>query len=711
MTDSKNSAASILNRRRLPRIPKGLANVLLGVLCLSIGFGICLRLIPQAEQDALDSESDTVRDAAIAQVLQDVEVADSQGVVQPTLSYADELLASGDPTAALVAYDQVLGPDQGSQSTHYRRALCHELLGDRDRAIRVYRGILKKSDPGGVAVASQLGIARIRDAAGDRKQALELLYSILLTSGDTPRDSVLHRLAYVATKQVVSHVVPAYGEGGILAPDWPEDIQRLIDLPIALENLGVSSTRERNGVRVRSRTQADPVSIRVSVRVENANVEQLISELLTRSDLEVRWDSPLGPSRHLELVDVADVDLATLLDALLDPVGRTWISEGETIRIVSEIALSQNILEKLRVARAEQYCHNALTLFPDHARSVRTYYSLGNLAFHIGEYDRANSFYEQILKSSRKAEVLGATSFNHAKSLRRLESLADASAAFIDVVDYARGEPIEAIAYLYLGEIALETGALDEAVKHLVRAVSLATTTDLRQVAAVTLASAYLMSDNPLAANMTLMDHRDILRNSPHHGNSWFLSSLARYRAASNATEQFHRGRDLTSTLSEVTPERFFTSAGVALFGQAYSEIGIASEMQAIYEQMIQQSGMTRSRQQAMLRLADSYVEEGDVHRGRVLYQKLVNGKDPSASQHSRLKLAELDWLSGQEEVCLEHCRLLIDSGTDKEIKRRALEIMGRVYESRSDHYRASLCFAGMVPHIATDSSQPNSQY
>ena len=703
----RTSAAFDLNRRRFPRISRYLKRGVFCVICIAAGFAFCLSILHRP--DSTGSGKPEVA-PSLTVVPAGAELPIPQAPPR-SVNYADDLLVSGNPGDALKIYEQFDVTIPAGDAIRYRMALCRESLGDADESVREYQSIIDTSDQTGFVDAARIGLARVYSAVGQWRQALEILYPMILAGGtpDEPVGSALHQLAFVTTRQATPENIKPYEPNGILFPAWRADIERRLNLPLACQ-AGRGSSQGALGVRVLSRIQNDPTTIRVAIRFDDKPLPSLVEELLSEVSLQLQWESLLRPQRPISLV-VVDSDLATVLDGLLEPIGLTWIADGMRVRILETRKLPSDVRSQEALRRAKRQCHNALALFPDHPASIQSYFLLGNIAFLSGDDERASEYYRQILRNSRDLEVLGDTWFNHAKALFRRGLADDANTAFTKVVDHARGRDVEAIAYLYLSDAAANVGDVDLAVKHVVRAVSIAKETEVRQLAVVTLAAAYLMAENPLAANRTLMDHRNLLKFSPFHGNAIFLSSLARLRAASDLTERFHRGRTLTESLPEVVPERFFTSMGVILLGQAYAEIGTRSGMQTVYETLRSDSQPNAMRHQALMELADSYVQDGDVDRGRALYRELLVQDVAGSSEEARLRIAELDRMAGQEKECLEHCRQLAGSSNSRDVKSRALALMGQVYESREDYYKAALCFGGMIPHISTAKAPSATEY
>ena len=625
-----------------------------------------------------------------------------------SLPQGDDLLKSGDILGASRAYDRLLGQTPNpSEILRYRQALCLELLGDAEHAISAYQALADSSSSAGVVSAALLGQVRMQSQGNHWRASRKLLLTMILTSGgrENTASSAFHYLAQLAAKEIFAADVPLYDDRGIAISNWKDDVAWLLELPAELGS-PERYTQPADTLKILDRLGDNPATIRVAVRHNDMPLATLLDQLLRQAGLHAHWAPTARTVAESRSVNVAvlDLDLATLLDGLLEPIDLVWIAKPPNIQIATRLEVPPDYIQRRRQIQAERICHHALSVFPDHPRATRTYMSLGNIAFQRGQYQAANSYYGEILRRSRDVQIIRDTRFNLAKSLRQLNLLEEAREEFFKVVDHARGHAIEPIAYLYLGESFLEAHETDTAIKHLVRAVSLAHDPAILRLSALTLSSAYLLAGNPQAANMILMDQRDSFDAEPCRSNGLFLSSLARFRAAAIPTERLRRGRNLTSAIAEVEPSRFFSFAEPVLLGQAYSEIGMPNQMQEVYAAAIRTAKPHALRDATMLALANHYVQNDQPARGKELYEELIDHGRSPWSRKARIQTAELAHRHGDDAACLDQCYYLIETSTAPDEKREVLRLMGRVYERQADHYKAALCFAGLIPHVASTS-------
>ncbi|MGB6043877.1 MAG: hypothetical protein WBF93_12030, partial [Pirellulales bacterium] len=289
-------------------------------------------------------------------------------------------------------------------------------------------------------------------------------------------------------------------------------------------------------------------------------------------------------------------------------------------------------------------------------------------------------------------------SFNEAKAHLLLGDLNGSRIAFLEVVDALQGHPLEPAAYLYIGRLDLDSGKPRVASTALKRALSLSTQKEIRQVAAVTLASAYLLWEKPHAANGVLMEHHAILDNSPYAATAAFLSALARFNALDDLQRNEVTGRNLIVTATHTDAKTFFGMHGFLLLGQAYQSLGYVDHMAKVYTEALELDIHGEPRDRLLVRLAEYEIDRGDRARFDRLIQEVVESGHGPWPRRAQFRIAAAALADGQDEQCLAVCRKLLNDGQPSDEDADILELMGRVYERRSDHYNAALCFSGMKP-------------
>ncbi len=205
---------------------------------------------------------------------------------------------------------------------------------------------------------------------------------------------------------------------------------------------------------------------------------------------------------------------------------------------------------------------------------------------------------------------------------------------------------------------------------------------------------------------MTLAEHRELFTDSPDEPNAAFLSALARFRARGSDTDRVRFGRGLTAALAHADPSRFFSFVGYLLVGQAYEEIGLPSEMEAVFETAIRTGRDNYLRQQMAFVLAQRYVNEGRLEDAQRLLEQLADSHDPVWARQAKMEMARLAMSAGRLNECLDLCYELIAEAEAADEKAEILKLMGSVYQKQQDYYRAAICFAGLVPTVPKEATR-----
>src|SRR5262249_53098979 len=121
-----------------------------------------------------------------------------------------------------------------------------------------------------------------------------------------------------------------------------------------------------------------------------------------------------------------------------------------------------------------------------------------------------------------------------------------------------------------------------EALGPLRQAVASANGSAIQPVAVLTLAAAYLLTDNPRAAHAVLLDNREQVMQEAYRPTAAFLDSLARHRGDFKIGPPEAGG--LLAALLAVGDEPVLGPAGRLLMGQAFRELGMTQQMADLYE-------------------------------------------------------------------------------------------------------------------------------
>ena len=250
------------------------------------------------------------------------------------------------------------------------------------------------------------------------------------------------------------------------------------------------------------------------------------------------------------------------------------------------------------------------------------------------------------------------------------------------------------LAYYHIGRLHLEDFEPDQALSPLRRALG-SCNSATRAVVAQTTAAAYLLANNPRAANRTLVEHRAVLIRPDDFATTAFLDTLARYRMCTDKKKKQLEMNDLLACLLTSREKPLLGPAGLLLLAQAHQEV-------ALHEPLIQFANKSLPSLRGPLSvemnaiLADTYYGTSKRAEAAKLYAALES--DPGRhSGTARLRLAEIAHEGRNSAECLKWCRKVLEK-PEPGTRKAALRLMASCYESTGERDKAILCLTGTPP-------------
>ena len=453
------------------------------------------------------------------------------------------------------------------------------------------------------------------------------------------------------------------------------------------------------GVAVLYRLGPRPAQTQVRIALTRQSLLEIIEVVAEATGLRVNWTEEARtrcqvPGRP---VLAENCSLATLLDHLLIPVGVAWTWADGQVLVRRPQGIDNQELSRVMWERAERAARFASSTHPSHRLAPFVYLTIGNASFRRGDHASAEATYRQLLQLPASGPTRIEATFNLAKALWNTGKQHEALQMFYRAADMGQGHPLRAAAYLYAGRLLLESGKITESIRPLMRAASLAQTELGKQAAAVTLSSAYLLADNPHAANTVLMRFRQTLDGNDFEGIAALVAAFARLQVA-KPEDRFRHGRAVVTSLHHVSPTDFFGSFGYLVVGRAFEATGLLQQMADVYEAALAADLPIWIKNETQLALAEHRIEIGDYQPAQQLLAKLVDSPRTDLSVRASIDLARIDLMQNREDRCLSAGQRLLKRELAESEKTAVLLLMGRAHQVRSEHYEAALCFAGMVP-------------
>ena len=691
---------------------------LLGFVGSALGaIGSCL-LLARSVPPPAPVVSDDSQQAAVASEAPAVEEpAPELPVTAVLLERADAWLLAGNIDGACQLLQRAiaaLGSDCPT-TIQYRLAVCHEFLGDYERAIDEYRQLADLAVQPRLAIAARVGQARTRVRQGNRDLALAHLYPMLLDVHplEEPDPTLAGEIAHL-----LAHVLAESALEGKLAPPIHEQglaRGRLENSPAQALRLLIPSDTQRQqtapplrpGITTLHELGVSPADISVELALARNSLKNLIDALAEHAGLQLVWspatEGVLG--HRTTQIHARDINMGVALDALLTPLGLTWSQTELTLKIEALHELDPATREITWKGLGERSLRHAVANFPDHYAAPVAYLSIGNLAFQQGETDRAATYFRQLVSQFPRSPTVVEAWFNYAKTQFANNDWQAASEAFYRSIDERRGGRLEPISHLYVGRILLDSNQADKSIRPLIRSVSSANTREVTGAAAVTLASAYLMSGSPHAANLVLREHRTYLESGAYRDVAAFLDALAHFRANRQSGRIEDKGRTLVTALTQVSAGGFFGQHGYWIVGNTYGDLGLPLGMTSLFREALEGPVQGELANRILFTLAEHELAEANLDEAERWTAELANSSNPTWATTARKLQADIAFERGELDTCLEICMGLLDESQDPTVTANTLRLMGRIYAHRQDHHNAALCYAGMRPQPSTKSS------
>lgn len=582
----------------------------------------------------------------------------------------------------------------------YRLGLCLEGLGHWDEALTAYRKLASHAPATRTVALATLGQARVWLRMRRPSQSKALLCDLLRRSalpglrGQPFLTDARYFLALAAPLEVLPQEPPGPLNDAPVCPfasDWS------LDRALEWDRTGQPAEAEAAAVDDVVEVQAG-ASGPVRIHVVQMALTSLLDKLAEQARLAIEWSAAarrVAEERSL-VVALEGVSLPDALRLLVEPLGLMWILESDKLKIRSEEETEPEELKARRLTNARRGLREAVRNFSRHSLTPAAYLILGNLEALANNLDEAMSWYGRLAREWPRSPLVVESYYNLGLLRCRQADRASARQAFYRLVDRAPAHELAPLAYWRVGRLYLEEGEAEQALSPLRRALHSGTGSSALAAAALTMAAAHLLTDNPRAANAILNEHRERINQDSYRNAAAFLDTLARYRAATDRTRRQRESADLLASLLTVHDDPLLGPEGLVLMGQAYGELGMQEEMARVFEKALKKlHGPLAS--QLTWALAEAYWSANKNEAALRLYQKLIAEGPSNGARRARLRLAEIALAEKKSQECLKSCREMLQekAGVDIPV---VLRLMAQAYEQLGEPDKAIRCLSGQLP-------------
>jgi tetratricopeptide (TPR) repeat protein len=666
--------------------------------------------LPETDSHHADTHAGEAADHAATEAAPSTLTVTDSSPLQPSpvnagperspIELAEELMRDGAYSAAKIRLEHVVATAEPAVAMRAKLLWggCAELSADLAGAKSAYDEVAAGSEE--LHRAAVLGRARILLRTGDAAGAADLLNHELLELNqvDVVGD-VLHLLGQSLAEQLrvaAGRVDPLQDDAlFFVAPTL--NVEQLIARSRTDESAPPTFVPD---TAFEVAPGDSPEQWIVTLRGDRLSVRGLVGQLAERSGHAVQWDDAALPrveGRTLR-VDVAGVDLAVVVDAVLAASGLAVRASGPTWSVVSQTQLTEDEFRQMLRERTRRMLAVAQSQAPDHSWLALTHLRVAQLAAADGQLKAALDLHRQAEAALTDRGVVE-TLLNEGKLQLRLGERGSAIKTLYRCVDAGEMHPLRPTAYLYLGRIQLETNAPAEAISPLQRALQLTRDTDREPLTRVLLASALILKGDLPGASSILSTNRAAIAASDMRDAAAFLDAYARYKGEQNELQRVRGATHLIDSLVRLDPTKLFGDHWWSLATGSFRAVGLTPEADRLEQAAVQHLAPSSLKEQMTLRLLEDRLNLVAASQLPQVVSSYQSQPRTAADRTVWLAIAETEFRRGLHDAAITHCREFLQQPalTDDD-RRMGLRLLGRIHQARGEHKEALQCFVGVLP-------------
>lgn len=650
-------------------------------------------------------EEDAARDSSLPPS-SEIRTEHAEPVIRIDLEEVDRLLRTGRFEVALAICKQASdgAASQLRDAFRYRHALSLEGMGRWDDAIKVFSSVVSRSNSPLMVSAAQLGQARVWLRMRRHTQGKVLLCDLILRAGDpVASDPVLlanaRYMLALALALEATEALPDSPTEDALANHSPSDWS--MDEALKWGKLGKDENRlvpppmpDTVSVK-RIRGVNEEILVRATVR--QLPLTALLAQVAEQAGLKLVW-SALARRQVEERclrIDLGPIPLTDFLRPICERLDLVWKADKEVLHIWGEEEVEAGSPQRRKSAHARKALMEAILHYPKHHLTPVAVLELGNLEAKSGHMDEAMDWYRRLVREWPRSPLVTESHYNRAIIQWQAGKTAVARQTFYQVVDGTPAHHLMPLAYSHIGRLHLEENDPDQALSPLRRALVASSSTPSQPMIALTTAAAYLLANNPRAANRTLVENRASVTRSEFLPATTFLDTFARYRMCTDKRQKQRETNDLLTCLLAPRDKNLLGAPGNLLLAQAYLEVGMQEPLIQFATKVMPGLRGPIATEMTMI-LADACFATGKQDRAGKLYADLAANKSRHSAQ-ARFRLAEVNHKKRNANECLKWSRLVIED-RNPDHRRVTLRRMADAYEWIGDREKAILCLNGTPP-------------
>ncbi|MEL6108564.1 MAG: tetratricopeptide repeat protein [Planctomycetota bacterium] len=630
----------------------------------------------------------------------------------------DQLLTGGNYIGAYNKYEQ-LQREAGSLSDGslaVRMGLASELGGFLEQAEGHYRAAIESPSS---SLSQQLwaliGTARTWKSQGRTDEAISLLSELFLVYGNDQYPEAVrlpifqHLTDCLQERQLAGQQSLTDSATPLHYAQTPVVIEPVLE-EIAMSN---NSTELPEGLSLkvlqRHPTIRDVSLIIVEVRTMLFPILRMLGELDQTIDIDMRVSTrarSILNGRSLR-IDSTTLPIAMILDHVLGPLGLLWRQEGDVVYIshVEEMEHGEEL--EFELQRINRLLRQRKSSFSSGAERSSVLTQEANNLVTAGNLDHAANLY----KSARDLRPTGEKSAMLYYNVGVMESMRGqkdiALGKFYQALDQTLAPTLQASSYAKIAELELELGRPERAIPAAARGRRLATEPDVAAKNLMMLSKAYLLESDPYSANQALFDHQPTLTDDSDRRLASVLGSYARFQVVKPVSGLQNEGERLVVALVALQKGDAKSFIDHLIVSRAFREVGFRSRAIEHLEVAAQQVEGGYWDHRVQLELGEILYQSQELEKSIEVLRPIVQMAEGKLRIRAGMLDARVREELGRYDECQQTCELLLQLALTEEQKADALELLGKAYEGKGQHYAAALCFAGLLPEQTEPSTGP----
>lgn len=612
-----------------------------------------------------------------------------------------------------------------------RIAICAEYGRQYRAATEQYHRVIENQPTEVQRWIAQSGLSRCWLERGDRTEALAILSDLFIKSLNQPNlpKPLVAQVNYQLGRALQEVALQNY-HYELGAPDgvafhpvlpWLEELLLLIDPTnpeIAanmqaerLESLKKSFSGSADPERARDAVPQHPQVVVVQRPTESVeltavdiqspmvSLNQLVKHLAAACELDL-YVSPAAKSlitAKSKAVNASSVPVSLILDNVLLPINVVWFQNERGLHLFSLLE-DETLAPKFFPAATERTYRRFMVSFPGDYRVASALLARGNLKVLAGELDQAAVLYQELLQRNLKEELLAKVFFNLGKIELLLGRNESALRLFYSTADQTYDRELQAVAFWLMGQVSLEQRDISEAIRASGRSMALSKIDDQRRRAAMTLARAYLISNQPLSTNQVLFDHRQAFEGSSLERSAAVIGSLARYQGMSDKNNLSSEASRLLSALAMTRTEDFSHFLDLYIAARGWQELGFRDKAIELLTLAADATTIASWRRQFLFELGIQLTLTQQHDKAIAVFEFLITGEEDEWIEKAVVQLIQTYDRQGRHQDAINTGEKNLEKILNENNRQLVLQAMGTSYRELGQHHAAAVCFAGLFP-------------